>query len=71
MICLLPEILISDFAVPFTFGGTSLLIVVAVTMDTVGEIHSHLPAAKYEGLIEKAKRKDRRKEEQDEDREEP
>jgi preprotein translocase subunit SecY len=54
-ICLLPEILISQYAVPFYFGGTSLLIVVSVTMDTVSQIHSHLIAHQYEGLIKKAK----------------
>jgi preprotein translocase subunit SecY len=54
-VCLLPEILISEYAVPFYFGGTSLLIVVSVTMDTVGQIHSHLIAHQYEGLIKKAK----------------
>ncbi len=59
-ICLLPEILISRYALPFYFGGTSLLIVVSVTMDTVGQIHSHLLAHQYEGLIKKAKLKGRR-----------
>ncbi|MEX0921802.1 MAG: preprotein translocase subunit SecY [Rhodovibrionaceae bacterium] len=59
-ICLLPEILISNYALPFYFGGTSLLIVVSVTMDTVGQIHSHLLAHQYEGLIKKAKLKGRR-----------
>ncbi|MCH8037430.1 MAG: preprotein translocase subunit SecY [Proteobacteria bacterium] len=60
MVALLPEILISRFNVPFFFGGTSLLIVVSVTMDTVGQIHSHLLAHQYEGLIKKAKLKGRR-----------
>jgi preprotein translocase subunit SecY len=60
LVCLLPEILISRFSVPFYFGGTSLLIVVSVTMDTVGQIHSHLLAHQYEGLIKKAKLKGRR-----------
>lgn len=59
-VCLLPEILISQYAVPFYFGGTSLLIVVSVTMDTVGQIHSHLVAHQYEGLIKKSKLKGRR-----------
>ena len=54
-VSLLPEILISRYAVPFYFGGTSLLIVVTVTMDTVGQIQSHLLAHQYEGLIKKAK----------------
>jgi preprotein translocase subunit SecY len=60
-VCLLPEILISRFAVPFYFGGTSLLIVVTVTMDTVAQIHSHLLAHQYEGLIKKAKLRGRRR----------
>ena len=55
LICLLPEFLISSLAVPFYFGGTSLLIVVNVTMDTVAQIQSHLLAHQYEGLIKKAK----------------
>jgi len=54
-VCILPEILISNYSVPFYFGGTSLLIVVSVTMDTVAQIHSHLLAHQYEGLIKKAK----------------
>ena len=54
-ICLLPEILISKFSLPFYFGGTSLMIVVTVTMDTVSQIHSHLIAHQYEGLLKKAK----------------
>jgi preprotein translocase subunit SecY len=59
-VCVLPEILISQYAVPFYFGGTSLLIVVSVTMDTVAQVHSHLLAHKYEGLIKKARLKGRR-----------
>lgn len=55
VICLLPEFLISSLAVPFYFGGTSLLIVVNVTMDTVAQIQSHLLAHQYEGLIKKSK----------------
>ena len=52
---MLPEILISRLAVPFYFGGTSLLIVVTVTMDTVTQIQSHLLAHQYEGLIRKSR----------------
>ena len=59
-VCLLPEYLISEFTIPFYFGGTSLLIVVSVTMDTVAQIHSHLLAHQYEGLIKKAKLRGRR-----------
>jgi hypothetical protein len=55
IICVLPEILISELAVPFYFGGTSLLIVVSVTMDTITQVQSHLLAHQYEGLIEKSK----------------
>jgi len=55
LVCLLPEFLRSSYAVPFYFGGTSLLIVVSVTMDTVGQIQSHLIAHQYEGLIKKSK----------------
>jgi preprotein translocase subunit SecY len=54
-VCLLPEILISDYGLPFYFGGTSILIVVSVTMDTVTQIQSHLLAHQYEGLIKKAR----------------
>ena len=54
-VSLLPELLIAQYAVPFYFGGTSLLIVVTVTMDTVGQIQSHLLAHQYEGLIKKSK----------------
>jgi len=59
-VCLLPELLIAWKNFPFYFGGTSLLIVVSVTMDTVAQIHSHLLAHQYEGLIKKAKLKGRR-----------
>ena len=59
-VCLLPEFLISSQSVPFYFGGTSLLIVVSVTMDTVAQIHSHLLAHQYEGLIKKSRLRGRR-----------
>ena len=59
-VCVLPEILISHYGVPFYFGGTSLLIVVSVTMDTVAQIQSHLIAHQYEGLIKKARLRGRR-----------
>ena len=54
-ICLLPEVMRSQFAIPFYFGGTSLLIVVSVTMDTITQIQSHMLAYQYEGLIERSK----------------
>ena len=60
-VCLLPELLISQYAVPFYFGGTSLLIVVNVTMDTVAQVQSHLLAHQYEGLIKKSKLRGRRR----------
>jgi preprotein translocase subunit SecY len=59
-VCLLPEILISRYSVPFYFGGTSLLIVVSVTMDTVAQVQSHLLAHQYEGLVKKSKLRGRR-----------
>jgi preprotein translocase subunit SecY len=59
IVCLLPEILISRYGVPFYFGGTSLMIIVSVTMDTVTQIQSHLLAHQYEGLIKKARVKGR------------
>jgi len=55
IVCLIPEILISQYGVPFYFGGTSLLIIVSVTMDTVAQVQSHLFAHQYEGLIKKAR----------------
>jgi preprotein translocase subunit SecY len=57
IICLIPELLVSYAALPFYFGGTSLLIVVSVTMDTVAQVHGHLLAHQYEGLVKKAKLK--------------
>ena len=59
-VCILPEILISQYAVPFYFGGTSLLIVVTVTLDTVSQVQSHLLAHQYEGLVKKSRLKGRR-----------
>ena len=53
-VCLLPEVLRSQYAIPFYLGGTSVLIVVSVTMDTIQQIQSHLLAHQYEGLIEKS-----------------
>ncbi len=60
VVCIIPELLISQYQVPFYFGGTSLLIVVSVTMDTVAQVHAHLLAHQYEGLIKKAKLRGRR-----------
>jgi preprotein translocase subunit SecY len=61
IICLIPEMLVSYAALPFYFGGTSLLIVVSVTMDTVAQVHGHLQAQQYEGLVKKARLRGRRK----------
>jgi preprotein translocase subunit SecY len=55
VVCLLPELLIGYYNAPFYLGGTSVLIVVSVTMDTVTQIQSHLLAHQYEGLIRKSK----------------
>ena len=54
-VCILPEILVSQTGVPLSLGGTSLLIVVSVTLDTVAQIQGHLIAQQYEGLIKKSK----------------
>ncbi len=59
-VCILPELLIARGGVPFYFGGTSLLIVVSVTLDTVTQIQAHLLAHQYEGLIKKARLRGRR-----------
>jgi len=55
LVCLIPEILIAYAAVPFYLGGTSLLIVVSVTMDTVAQVQGYLLAHQYEGLIKRSK----------------
>jgi preprotein translocase subunit SecY len=60
-VCLLPEILRSQLAIPFYFGGTSVLIVVSVTMDTINQVQSHLLAHQYEGLIEKSQLRGRKR----------
>ncbi|MBX3476158.1 MAG: preprotein translocase subunit SecY [Brevundimonas sp.] len=54
-VCLLPEIVVANFGNSLYFGGTSILIAVSVTMDTVAQIQSHLLAHQYEGLIKKAR----------------
>jgi preprotein translocase subunit SecY len=61
VVCFIPELLISYTAVPFYFGGTSLLIVVSVTMDTVAQIQGYLLAHQYEGLIKRSKLRGRRR----------
>jgi preprotein translocase subunit SecY len=61
LVCLLPEVLRGQFAFPVYFGGTSVLIVVSVTMDTIQQAQSHLLAHQYEGLIEKSQLRGRNK----------
>jgi len=60
-VTLLPEILRSQLAIPFYFGGTSVLIVVSVTMDTIQQVQSHMLAHQYEGLIEKSQLRGKRR----------
>lgn len=60
IICIIPEILISRFNIPFYFGGTSLLIAVGVALDTVSQIESHLITRSYEGFLKKGRIKGRR-----------
>ena len=55
VVCIIPDLLIAQSSVPFYLGGTSLLIVVNVTMDTVTQIQSHMMAHQYEGLLKKAR----------------
>jgi preprotein translocase subunit SecY len=59
-VCVLPEVMIAQYGLPFYFGGTSLLIVVSVTMDTVGQIQAHLWAHQYEAVIKKSRLRGRR-----------
>lgn len=60
IICIIPEILIKRFNVPFYFGGTSLLIVVGVALDTISQIESHLVTRSYEGFLRKGRIRGRR-----------
>ncbi|MBO7350281.1 MAG: preprotein translocase subunit SecY [Acetobacter sp.] len=53
VVCLLPQILVTHYNIPFYFGGTSLIIIVSVTIDTVSQIQSHLVAYQYQGLMRK------------------
>jgi preprotein translocase subunit SecY len=53
-VCILPEILISQYSVPFYFGGTSLLIIVVVTMDFMAQVQNYLMSQQYESLLKKA-----------------
>jgi len=60
LVALLPEIIRAELAIPFYFGGTSILIIVSVGMDTIQQIQSHLVAHQYEGLIEKSQLRGKR-----------
>lgn len=60
IVCVIPEVLIQKFNVPFYFGGTSLLIVIGVALDTVSQIESHLLTRSYEGFLKKGRIKGRR-----------
>ncbi len=60
LVCLMPEIIRSQLSIPFYFGGTSVLIIVSVGMDTIQQIQSHLMAHQYEGLIEKSQLRGKR-----------
>ena len=60
LIVLMPEIIRSQLAIPFYFGGTSVLIIVSVGMDTIQQVQSHMLAHQYEGLIEKSQLRGRR-----------
>ena len=53
-VCLLPEFMILNWQVPFYFGGTSLLIIVVVTMDFMAQLQAHMMSHQYEGLLKKA-----------------
>ena len=57
IVCITPEILISQYSIPFYLGGTSLLIVVNVVIDLTTQIQTHLLSTQYEHLIKKAKLK--------------
>lgn len=59
-VCILPTLLISKFSVPFYFGGTALLIVIGVAMDTLSQIEAHMLSRHYEGFLKKGRMKGRR-----------
>jgi preprotein translocase subunit SecY len=61
LVCLLPEIMRNWAGIPFYFGGTAVLIVVSVTMDSINQLQSHLLAHQYEGLIEKSQLRGRKR----------
>jgi preprotein translocase subunit SecY len=57
IVCVLPEFVVTKMSLPFYIGGTSVLIVVSVTIETISQMQSHLMAHQYEGLLRKAKSK--------------
>jgi preprotein translocase subunit SecY len=59
-VCVLPTLLIAQFNVPFYFGGTALLIVVGVSLDTVAQIETHLLTRNYEGFLKRGRIRGRR-----------
>jgi preprotein translocase subunit SecY len=59
LVCLLPQVLITSFKLPFYFGGTSVLIVVGVAMDFMSQVNSYMISRQYEGLMGKNKMKGR------------
>jgi preprotein translocase subunit SecY len=61
LVCLIPEVLRSQFAITAYFGGTSILIIVSVAMDTIQQVQSHLLAHQYEGLLEKSQLRGKRR----------
>jgi preprotein translocase subunit SecY len=60
IVCLVPDFAMSRYSLPFYFGGTSLLIIVSVTMDTMTQVQSHLLAHQYQGLLRKPRSKNRK-----------
>ncbi|HET6369577.1 MAG TPA: preprotein translocase subunit SecY, partial [Nitrospiria bacterium] len=58
-VCIIPEFLIYRFSVPFAFGGTSLLIVIGVGLDTAQQIETHMITRNYEGFMKKGRLKGR------------
>jgi preprotein translocase subunit SecY len=59
-VCVLPTVLIQKFSVPFYFGGTALLIVIGVAMDTLGQIEAHMLSRHYDGFLKKGRIRGRR-----------
>jgi len=60
LVCVLPDFMIKTFSVPFYFGGTSLLIVVGVAMDTMSQVESHMVMRQYSGFLKGSKMRGRR-----------